>query len=487
MIKFYLDKGGKYAVIETDHLTEIREHFSVENDNAKFIKRFNRFASPRQYAITPTGRFDAPLFSEILKYLLASNNTDEIVIEDSEFKHCVSPANHLWGADHSTEPYKLNLELRDYQADIVNKCLVVGRGTVVLATAGGKTLTMASLISRVFTFFKSTNHADDFKCLVIVPDRGLASQTYNDFTSYGVPFTFSKWTGDDALNLSSNVIIANAGIMQSENSNLDWAEFVDMLVVDEVHKVRKGNQITDLIKNIKTYCKFGFTGTMPEGLLDQWNIIGKVGPIIYEKNSTSLRKEGYISNVICQVIEISYKDIPAPVEDKMKAYRAELEFIISNQYRNNVLGTLAKNVTNNSLILVDFIEHGLILEEILKKMCTDKQVFFIRGSVEIDERERIKQLIESNTNVVVVAISKIFSTGIDIKNLHYIIFAGGGKAKIKVLQSIGRGLRLHTSKQKLTLIDIVDDLKYGNRHADKRQNLYEKENIPFSIKKIEEA
>jgi superfamily II DNA or RNA helicase len=106
--------------------------------------------------------------------------------------------------------------------------------------------------------------------------------------------------------------------------------------------------------------------------------------------------------------------------------------------------------------------------------------------VEIEEREKIKKIMEETSNVVVVAISKIFSTGINIKNLHYIVFAGGGKSKIKILQSIGRGLRLHKDKDKLIIVDIADNLLYGNQHFLKRKSLYEKENITYQIKEIQE-
>jgi superfamily II DNA or RNA helicase len=263
--------------------------------------------------------------------------------------------------------------------------------------------------------------------------------------------------------------------------------YANGILVSNCHKIRKGNKITDLIKVIKTPCKFGFTGTMPESLLDQWNIIGKIGYILYERDSNTLRKDKYIADVCCQIIELSHKNLPEPVEDKMKAYRNELEFIINSPFRNNLIAKLAANVTKNCLILIDFIRHGNILEEILKKNCPAKQVFFIQGSVEVDEREKVKQLMETNADVVVIAISKIFSTGINIKNLHYIVFAGGGKAKLRVVQSIGRGLRLHATKTKLILLDIADNLKYGNRHANKRQKLYGEESIPYTVKEIQET
>jgi superfamily II DNA or RNA helicase len=300
-----------------------------------------------------------------------------------------------------------------------------------------------------------------------------------------VPFSVSKWTGDDDLDLNSNVIVSNLGILQSKNSNLDWLEDIDLLIVDEVHKIRKGNKVNDILKKIKTPYRFGFTGTMPEESLDQWNIIGKIGPIIYEKNSYDLRQDNYVSNAIIQIIKLLHKHHPRTSEGG-NAYREELEYLTTSKFRNELISKLAKKLNQNSLIMVDYIQHGEILFDIIQRMMPEKQCFFIRGEVEVEERNRVRQLMENNSNVVVVAISKIFSTGINIKNLHYIIFACGGKAKIKIVQSIGRGLRLHKDKSKLIIFDITDDLHYSAAHALKRQALYEKEHIPFTVKEIKE-
>jgi len=116
----------------------------------------------------------------------------------------------------------------------------------------------------------------------------------------------------------------------------------------------------------------------------------------------------------------------------------------------------------------------------------DKKIFYITGEMGVEKREEIRKIMEMENNVICVAISKIFSTGINIKNLHYIIFAGGGKSKIKVLQSIGRGLRLHESKNTLYIVDIADQLYYGMQHQMKRQEFYEQENIPHQKVKINE-
>jgi superfamily II DNA or RNA helicase len=158
---------------------------------------------------------------------------------------------------------------------------------------------------------------------------------------------------------------------------------------------------------------------------------------------------------------------------------------MNNQRRNEIIAKIAHKIKNNTIIMVDRIDHGINLENELKKMCGDeKLIYFIRGSTEMEEREQIRKLMEQKSNVVAVAVSKIFSTGINIPNLHNIIFASAGKAKIKIMQSIGRALRLHPTKQMASIIDIADNTKYGITHLKERTELYKKENYNYEKKEI---
>lgn len=474
MIEFDYDSSKQLGIIRSDMLTEIREHFSVKNEGAQFMRRYNRFIPQRTYAITPTGRFEPCLLHEIRKFLIQKQYTGGIKVNKLLYTHII-PGIINWhtNAKFTYNIVPLNIELRDYQKEIVEKSLYNGRGTIVLATAGGKTLTAASLLTNIFLMYGSK-----FKCLFVVPDRGLVEQTAKDFEEYGVPFKVTKWTGDDALDLTGNVIVANLGIIQSKNSDLTWTKDIDVLFVDEVHKIRKGNEINKLFKFIQTPHRYGLTGTMPENPLDQWNIIGKIGPIIYERHSYHLREDKYISGAGIQVIKLNH------IRPGNMEYREEVNYLIDSEFRNNIISKLCNGLNNNALILVDFIKHGQLLYDLLQSTTTNKQVFFIRGEVEISERENVRQLMEKHDNVIVVAISKIFSTGINIKNLHHIIFACGGKAKIKIVQSIGRGLRLHKNKDKLIIFDIADNFHYSNQHLQKRIALYEKEKIQYTIKEI---
>ena len=258
---------------------------------------------------------------------------------------------------------------------------------------------------------------------------------------------------------------------------------MDLLIVDECHKIKASNKISKIVSKITTHNKYGFTGTLPENNLDKWSIIGKLGPVIYEKTSYELRLEDYLANVNVKVLNLEYNTPPRYLSDN--AYREELDFIYESDFRNSFLAKLCGKLDNNTLILVNHIKHGELLKVYLDTL-TNKQVYFIRGEVEVEEREKIKKIMEKDANVVCIAISAIFSTGVNIKNLHNIIFASGGKSFIRTVQSIGRGLRKHASKNKLIIFDICDRLRYGIRHCEKRKEIYDNEKIKYNETNIVE-
>jgi len=480
-ITFDYDARKRLAIMSGSHFEEIRENFSVYNDAVKYARYKNRFTPSRRYVITPQGRFEPGLYHEVKKFLNENSPDTKLYVTD-QLREIINPS---YKDAYRNDRPNLSLDLRDYQQEIVNVCLKSGRGVTILATAGGKTLTIASLIESVYQTDKQ------MKCLMLVPDLGLVNQTYSDFIEYSTTFLHSKWTGSNKLNLGSNVIIANMGILQSDKSDVTWTQDIDMLIVDEVHKLRKDNKINKIISKIRTPHKYGFTGTMPEQQLDQWNIIGRIGKILYERNSFELRKEHYVAKAKIQVLKIEYNEkpptFPADRYDPTARFRREQQFLAKNKFRNNIISKLCQNCNNNSLIMVDYIEHGDELYGILTAECKNKKVFFIRGEVAVEERDKLRKLMERTTDVVCIAISKIFSTGINIKNLHYIMFAGGGKAKVKIIQSIGRGLRLHKDKEGVIIIDIADMLHYGIKHYTKRLSLYKEEKIKYGIKKIKQG
>jgi len=470
MLTFDYNTSNRKLLVKTEDSSlfdKIREHFSVENEGARFARYRGRFAARRKYAITGTGACELGLYWDIRQYLIKEQIKVDINITDKLQK--------VLDIGRDIELYKkFTLELREYQEEVIKKALKIGRGTCVLGTGAGKTLTTAALIEN---YFQSCPDKDTFKCIVLVPDLGLVSQTYEEFNDVGTTFKMTKWTGKTKPDLTSNVIICNIGIVQSQFDNNDWMKYVDLLIVDECHKIKASNKVSKIVSKIKTHNKYGFTGTLPENNLDKWSIIGKLGPVIYEKTSYELRLEDYLANVNVKVLNLEYKVPPRYLSDN--AYREELNYIYDSDFRNTFLTKLCNKLENNTLILVNHIAQGVILSEYLEQ-CKDKQIYFIRGEVEVETREDIKRIMEKDNNVICVAMSSIFSTGVNIKNLHNIIFAAGGKSFIRTVQSVGRGLRKHASKNKLIIFDICDKLRYGIRHCEKRKDIYETEKIKYT-------
>ena len=473
MMEFKADKG-KIKLI-TSYLSEIREFFSINDDTARFRFRGRaRFVvNPRIYCITPTGLFEPGMFYDILTHVKMEYPGLDIQI-DNEVLNLVKPQDFKSISVYNSLKYPL----RDYQLSSVENALKFGRGIIKLGTGGGKTLTIASLLMSLYK--------DDpkIKILIIVPDLGLVNQTYKDFEDYDVKFKFTRWTGKLKPDLTANCIIANRGILQSQFLDNDWIKDVDCLVIDECHTIKKSNKISKMVNNIKTLNKFGLTGTLPDNKQDEWNIKGKIGKVIYDKDSYELRLENYLTMVNVSIIDLKYNDKPLYIPGTNN-FKAELDFIYENEFRNNLIKGLCSKFTNNSLILVNHLKHGEKLLSVLSEN-QDKQVYFVKGEVEVEERDRIKKIMENNDNIICIAMSSIFSTGINIKNIHMIMFASGGKSFIRTIQSIGRGLRLHDSKDKLTIIDLADNLKYGSRHSTKRKEIYNQEKINFKTTEIVE-
>lgn len=339
----------------------------------------------------------------------------------------------------------------------------------------GKTFTIASIINNLFIKNKIK------KVLILVPDNGLVIQFYDELTNiYKLEYKISKFYDKfNKLDDDAEIIIANRPLLLSRFKQYEksWRTGFDCLIVDEAHSIKRDNKVSSCIEKISTKYRFGFTGTLAEDLEDKMQNIGLLGPVRYEKTSKELRDEGVLSNVIIRKANLIYPEYYEELN-----YRDEIEELYSNEYRNNFLNDLCYKLDKNTLLLVNRLEHGFILKQKFdKNNINNKKIYFIRGEIDTDSREEIKKLMEKEDNILVIAITKIFSTGINIKNLHNIILASGGKSSVTIVQSIGRGLRLHPSKKELNIFDICDKgFKYSVAHADKRLSIYKKEKIKIT-------
>ena len=477
IVEFVYDTVARKPQIVSDYLNQIRELFSVEDKALVFMRRrTGRSNMPvRKYAISNKGHFELPFFNTICDTIQTNFPALRVKI-DSSLVAKITP-NKI-----ADEPLALKFEPRDYQLESATSALQKGMGVIVLPTSAGKTLTIALIAV--------TAMDKKLDVLILVPNIQLVEQTYNDFIEYGIKGdSISRWTGSHEYK-TAKIVIANNQILLSKSQDKTVLEQFHVIVCDEVHKLSTADTIAKLVKGLKATYKFGFTGSLPENNFDKWSINRIFGPVIYEKLSLELREDKFISKVQVVGLELEYLNIPEftrpSMNDPTAGYIEETEWLHTNKYRNSVMGKLINKLSTNTLVLVDRIAHG---EHLLQyfSTCTDKQIYFIQGSVEVEEREKMKEVMEQSTNVVCIAISNIFSTGISIKNLHNIIFASIGKARIKIIQSIGRSLRLHHTKEIATIFDMADVcLTYGFKHYEERKKLYKAENIPLSTKQLVE-
>ena len=336
VVEFQYESKRKEVKIVSEFLNNIKEHFSVKNPGARF-NRYQRFLPQRIYAITNAGYCGIGLVPEIVTYLNSQTIPFEIKFNQEysdilQQTHILTPSSEL-----SVKKLKSTFELRDYQQLAVNEALDYGYGVIELATGGGKTLIIANLVYAALHEIDLTK-----KILIIVPDLGLVSQTYKDFISYNFPIEIvSKWTGDTELDPNARVIIANMGILQSKQSDITWFNKIGLLVIDECHKLRRGNKLCKLIDKIPTLRRIGFTGTLPENDIDIWNINNYIGPVIFKKTTTELREAAggeYIANAQAIALHIEYGVKPDyTAVAASQRYLTELDFIHINKFRNDVI------------------------------------------------------------------------------------------------------------------------------------------------------
>ena len=454
-------------VEDKDIRDRLYQAFSTPNNAKKFVRGPQRhYISDNIYFITPMGSFNFGLAEPIIQWLKENTNQNELdwQISDS-FKERYTFENEVKFRD------KLKLKLRDYQKDAVLAALQHKFGTFVMGTGAGKTLTIASILDNLFHYKKIK------RAMILVPDNGLVLQFRDELVNqYGIKQAVTLFYDKfNRVDTQDRLIIANRPLFLSrwEQYKKFWQDKIDCLIVDEAHSLKHSNEVSKCISKMHCNYKFGFTGTLAETKEDKFKTIGLLRPVRYEKTSKELRDEGFLSDVTVRRLHLVYPERPYYM-----TYKNETLFLENNEYRNKFLTKLVFRLNKNTLILVNHLDHGFTLEEYFRKNNKDKQIYFIRGEVETELREKIKKLMEKQNNIICIAITKIFSTGINIKNLHNIVLCSGGKSSITVIQSIGRGLRLHPDKKELNIFDIVDThYKYAESHAQKRKQIYSDEKI----------
>lgn len=379
-------------------------------------------------------------------------------------------------------PKTLEIVPHDYQEKALVWSLLKKRGIVVSPTASGKSLIIYLLSRNLFALGKKQG-------LLIVPTTSLVEQMYSDMKDYG--WNVEKYcqrvyydSGDTREPNKPLVISTWQSIYMMPKKYFKQFDFV---IGDEAHQF-KADSLKRIMKNLVN-CEYriGTTGTLNPEKVHRLVLEGLFGPAKKFVSTKELidRKKLAKFNVKCVVLKYDDK-----TTKKMAGadYQSELDFIISHDGRNRFLRNLANSIEGNSLFLYTYVEkHGRPLWNLFSDTITDRRIFFVCGKTAVEEREEIRVLTEQEDNAIIIASYGTFSTGINIRNLHNVIFTSPTKSKIRTLQSIGRGLRLGDNKEEATLYDIADDLRRGQyvnytlKHFEERVKMYSEEKFPFKI------
>ena len=364
---------------------------------------------------------------------------------------------------------------RNYQVDGVYDALKYNRKLLISPTASGKSLMIYSIVR----YYVDKGQ----KILLVVPTTSLVEQMYKDFGDYGwdvESYCHRIYSGREKTNEHPVTITTWQSVYKLERS---FFEDYGVIIGDEAHLFKSKSLIEIMTKLHHAKYRFGFTGTLDGTQTHKWVLEGVFGPSYKVTRTIELMEQGYISelNIQCLVL----KHLP----QKFETYEDEIQYLIGHEQRNKFITNLSLDLKGNTLVLYSRVEtHGAILHELINTSRQgDRKVFFIHGGVDAEERELVREITERENNAIIVASYGVFSTGINIKNLHNVIFASPSKSRIRNLQSIGRVLRKGKNKTKAVLYDISDDCTYKSRknytlnHLIERIKIYNEENFNYEI------
>src|SRR6056300_1818809 len=464
---------------------ELREFFSFYVPGYKFMPAYrNRLwdGKIRLYNQT-TGEISAGLFPQIISF--AEAREYKIDIEESDYGspnegNKINPEFMMKFIEALNLPFKI----RDYQFDAV--CTGIQRKNAILLspTGSGKSLIIYVLMRYMLSSF-------DNDVLIIVPTTSLVEQMYNDFKTYGYDVEKNChriYPGKDK-NTTKRVIISTwQSIYRFQH---DWFHRFGTVFGDECHGFKSKSLTTIMNKCTEAEYRFGTTGTLDGALTHELVLQGLFGKVYRVTSTRALQDNDTLAKLSIKRIILNYNE-QVKKDFGKKTYQEELEFIVTNSKRNSFIKNLTLDLKGNTLLLYNNVEkHGKPLYKLIKDEVDEtRKVFFVSGETAATDREAIRAIVEKQKDSITVASLGTFSTGINIRNLHNIVFASPSKSQIRVLQSIGRGLRKSDDGSVTQLYDIADDLhikshkNFTLRHSAERIKIYTKEQFPYKIHQV---
>lgn len=381
------------------------------------------------------------------------------------------------------------IEAREHQIDAFIHAMQKRRTLLLSPTASGKSLIIYLLFRQLLDF-------QNLKGLIIVPTTSLVEQLYSDFIDYSTQNNFNVddnvhriYQGKDK-NVDKKLTISTWQSLY--NLPKEYFEKFDYIIGDEAHLFKAQSLTSILTSCINTKYRIGLTGTLDGTKTHKLVLEGLFGPVRKVISTKELIDKKQLANFEIKCLILKHPD---DVCQNMtsKTYQEEIEYLISNNSRNKFIKNLAVSLGNNTLVLFQMVDkHGKILYDMIQNTenIGNRKVFFVHGGTDTDDREQIRKIVEMENDAIIVASFGTFSTGVNIRNLHNIIFASPSKSRVRNLQSIGRGLRQSEGKDIAVLYDIADDIRHKNhmnftlKHFVERVKIYTEEKFPFKIYKI---
>jgi len=476
-------KNEVYVTVKAEpHINqELSDLFTFDVPGAKFMPQYrSKYWDGKIRLYSPaTGEIYGGLVDKIVSW--AKKSEYSLEFENNQFYGAPFEENEIISRE-GVKDYMTRISKhkpRNYQIDAVYDALRYNRKLLISPTASGKSL----MIYAVVRYYAEKNK----KILLVVPTTSLVEQMFKDFQDYGWDaenYCHRIYAGKEKTNENPVTITTWQSIYKLKRP---FFKDFEVVIGDEAHLFKSKSLISIMTKMDAAKYRFGFTGTLDGTQTHKWVLEGLFGPSYKVTQTRELIDKGHLSKLQIHILILKHKP------QKFEVYEEELQHIITHQKRNNFIKNLVLDLKGNTLVLFSRVEtHGQPLYELINNSIqNDRKVFYVHGGVDAEERERIREITETEKNAIIVASYGTFSTGINIKNLHNVIFASPSKSRIRNLQSIGRVLRKGDSKTQAVLYDIADDITHLSRrnytlnHLIERIKIYNEEKFNYEIVQID--
>jgi len=385
-------------------------------------------------------------------------------------------------AEQFISTLNIPLEVRDYQLKSFVHAIRNKRILLLSPTASGKSLIIYLILRHL--------QLENKKGLLIVPTTSLVEQMYKDFADYGYDsdqYCHRQYSGKEK---HTNMFLTITTWQSIYKNDKEYFEQFDFVLGDEAHQFKAKSLTTILSGCTNAKYRIGTTGTLDGTQTHKLVLEGLFGPVYKATSTAELMEKGQLAAFKIKCLILKY-DESICKQARSWDYQTEIDYIVKSKPRNEFIKNLVLSLKGNTLVLFQFVEkHGKELHALIKEHAKNRHVFFVFGGTDVEIRESVRAITEKEKDAIIVASYGTFSTGVNIRNLHNIVFASPSKSRIRNLQSIGRGLRIGDNKQEATLFDISDDFRIGKytnyslHHFVNRVRIYDDEKFKYKFYNI---